>query len=117
MLTGIPGLGLAGAGIGTARDVSNFAGPYGAPTFRGSGMEHFADAATGGMFGENLQDQAITSAAQINPTVNPADVFSGQKLDAPISRPVADRGRGGLSSRNPRGGDFGRAGGGGGFHW
>lgn len=90
MLTGIPGLGVAGAGMGTLRDVRSFAGPYGAPQFKGSGPEHFASAMSGGVFGRNLRDQAIQAAAKINPAMNPADLYSGRlgrQTYAPVKAP------------------------------
>ena len=101
LLTGIPGLSTVGAGIGTGQDVRNFARPSGAPTFQGSGPQHFMNAASGGLFGQNLRDQAVRGAAQINPNMNPADVYSGT-----VERPQ----RTGVS-RGPGGRSFG-----GGYH-
>ncbi len=78
MLTGIPGLGVAGAALGTEQDIQRFGGRYGAPTFRDpSRLGHITSALTGGMFGQDLREQAIAQAATINPSMNPADVLSG----------------------------------------
>lgn len=77
-LTGIPGVGPAGAALGTYQDVRNFRSPYGAPQFEGSAGEHFTSAITGGRLGRTLPEQAIETAATINPRMNPADVWSGQ---------------------------------------
>jgi len=115
LLTGIPGLGVAGAALGTERDIQNFAGPYGAPTFKDpSRLEHMASALSGGWFGQNVREQATAQAAGINPSVNPADVYSavttGLRSFRPptVVDPVArDVDRGNREGRTP-GGSRGR---------
>jgi hypothetical protein len=77
MATGIPGLGMVGAGIGTAQDMSNLGQMAGIANpgvvDNISAISHFANAVSNGLAGRSIRGQTIDMANQYSPNVNPAD--------------------------------------------
>lgn len=107
--TGLPGLGLAGAGIGTAMDRIAFGRTINPNGY--SGFSHFGNAVTGGLFGKSFREQALEKAKNKNPYGNPVDVLTGNPNEAPerggSSRSARDRSRDRASSGRGLGGSLG----------